>query len=528
MKLFGFRSDSIFKKFLAFIYYFLVVLFLGFALFSDPGFNTSIYDLFLYKISLVLIALAFLVSPLLLSNFKIKGKTYKLKSKPVRVAVFVITFFFFFGGSFLVNLGHSDDYNVKFQQHFNDFKEELGSFAINFFDKVGLSDAFSAFSFDDSLEQSDTPVATGALLKVNYIDVGQGDSIFIEMPDETTMLIDAGESYEATTVIDYINSLGYTKIDYVVATHPHSDHIGGMQEVIENFEVGNIYMPKAASTSKTYENLLDTIADRGLTIKTAKAGLKIIDKDQLLVEVLSPTKDTYSDLNNYSVVLKITYGANSFLFMGDAEKEVEEELVLDETIDVIKIGHHGSDTSSSEAFVEQVKSQVAIISVGEDNKYDHPVLEIVERWEEVGALIFETKDDGTIIAKSDGKNLEVTATASSKKYTSSGLTSDLLNDESSSNNSLEESLELISLNTSIKAGDPVNITVKGSPTTLYDISVIYSSGPSSSKDLYAKESDADGNVSWSFKVGNNTKPGNYEIIISSESQKATYQFTVVE
>ncbi len=528
MKLFGFRSGSIFKKFLAFIYYFLVILFLGFALFSDPGFNTSIYDLFLYKISLVLIALAFLASPLLLSNFKIKGKIYKLKSKPVRVAIFVITFLLFFGGSFLVNLGHSADYNVKFQQHFNDFKEDLGAFAINLFDKIGLSDAFSAFSFDDSLEQSDTPVTAGALLKVNYIDVGQGDAIFIEFPDKTTMLIDAGESYAATTVIDYIESLGYTKIDYVVATHPHSDHIGGLQEVIENFEIGNIYMPKVASTSKTYENLLDTIADRGLTIKTAKAGLKIIDKDQLTVEVLSPIKDTYSDLNNYSVVLKVIYGANSFLFMGDAEKEVEKELVLDETIDVIKIGHHGSDTSSSEAFVEQVKPKVAIISVGEDNKYDHPVLEIVERWEEIGAYIFATKDDGTIIAKSDGKNLEVMATASSKKYTSSGLTGDLSNNESSSNNSLEESLELISLNTSVKAGESVNIKVKGSPHTLYDISVIYSSGPSNSKDLYAKESDAVGNVSWSFKVGNNTKPGSYEIIISSGTQKATYPFTVVE
>ena len=156
-------------------------------------------------------------------------------------------------------------------------------------------------------------------LKVHFIDVGQGDSIFIELPNDEVMLIDAGESSEEEKVYNYITDLGYNNIDYVVGTHPHTDHIGGLEYIINNISVENIYMPKAVSTSKTYESLLNTISNKNLKVKVAKANVNIISSDNLSVFIIAPNSESYSNLNNYSAVIKIDYYNNSFLFMGDAE-----------------------------------------------------------------------------------------------------------------------------------------------------------------------------------------------------------------
>lgn len=244
-------------------------------------------------------------------------------------------------------------------------------------------------------------------LIIHFIDVGQGDSIFIELSNDQTMLIDAGESSKENIVFDYINNLGYSKIDYVVGTHPHTDHIGGLAYIINNFDIGNIYMPKATSTSKTYENLLNTILLKGLSIKTAKVGLNIYNKDNLKIEIISPIKDNYSSLNNYSAVVKITYKNNEFLFMGDAEELIENEINSDINVDLIKVGHHGSNTSSSQSFVNKVRPKYAIISVGEDNRYNHPHQEIVDRWYDVGAKIYRTDLNGNIVVKSNGIDITV-------------------------------------------------------------------------------------------------------------------------
>ncbi len=255
---------------------------------------------------------------------------------------------------------------------------------------------------DTSLEQAQKNV------KFHFLDVGQGDSIFIELNDNRTMLIDAGESEYAVTIISYIKKLGYSKIDFVVATHPHSDHIGGMEEVINAFEIGSVYMPKVSNNTKTFEGLLTAIQNKGLKINTAQKGVKILDEQDIGIDVLSPVNDSYSNLNNYSVVLKITYKDNKFLFTGDAEADAESEIADDVLCDLVKVGHHGSNTSSGSNFVKATKAKYAVISCGTDNKYGHPHTETVNRWQNLGAEIYRTDVNGNIIATSDGKNITVT------------------------------------------------------------------------------------------------------------------------
>lgn len=157
-----------------------------------------------------------------------------------------------------------------------------------------------------------TPVSeidkSGNPLTVSFIDVGQGDSTFIALPNGQTMLIDAGNPQDSGTVLNVIKKYGFSRLDYVVATHPHSDHIGGMAEVISAVDVGKLYMPKKSHTTKTFENLVNTIANKGLSINTAKAGVNILDEGSLRIDILSPVSDSYSDLNDYSAVVKMVYG----------------------------------------------------------------------------------------------------------------------------------------------------------------------------------------------------------------------------
>lgn len=243
----------------------------------------------------------------------------------------------------------------------------------------------------------------------HYIDVGQADAEFVEFPDGSTMLIDAGESKTAKDLIQYIKALGYDEITYVVATHPHSDHIGGMADVFGEFQVDNFYLPSAVATSKTFEKMLDAAENEGCPIIQAKAGVNIFDTGTVKADFLSPVSDKYKDLNDYSAAVKIVYDKNSFLFMGDCEKTAESELnPNDVRADVLKVGHHGSDSSSGEAFIAAVSPVYAVISVGENNSYNHPCSETLDTLEKYGAKIYRTDKDGTIVIYGDGNNYEVT------------------------------------------------------------------------------------------------------------------------
>lgn len=263
------------------------------------------------------------------------------------------------------------------------------------------------FNQNNNQNQNDYINTNNDLLKVHYLDVGQGDSIFIELPNNETMLIDAAETYQSENIINYLKNLNYQKIDYVIGTHPHTDHIGGLKDIINTFEIGKIYMPKVVSTTKTYESLLMAIKDKNLKINTAKAGTSIIDTDALKINILAPNNSTYTELNNYSVVTKITYGSTKFLFMGDAEKLSENEIKENVTADVIKIGHHGSNTSSSIDFIKKVNAKYGIISVGLKNKYNLPKEETITNWEKSGTKIYLTSTNGTIRASSDGTNIKI-------------------------------------------------------------------------------------------------------------------------
>lgn len=250
-------------------------------------------------------------------------------------------------------------------------------------------------------------VAGDEELIAHFLDVGQGDANIIELPNGEIMLIDAGIASYEDDIINYIEELGYEKIDYVVATHPHADHIGGMAEVIDAFSVGKIYMPKAVSTSKTYENLLMTIQNKGLSIKSGKAGVQILKTDDLEIAIVAPHKDYYSNLNNYSIVLKITYGDVSFLYTGDAEEESIEEITENIQADILKVGHHGSDTSTTKAFLDKVQPKYAVISVGNKNSYGHPANSTIKLLEEYTSNIYRTDFNGTIIISTDGINVDV-------------------------------------------------------------------------------------------------------------------------
>lgn len=250
--------------------------------------------------------------------------------------------------------------------------------------------------------------ATGSGLEVHFLDVGQADCIFIRQ-NGATMLIDAGNNADGPAVVRYLRDQGVIKLDTVIGTHPHEDHIGGLDEVILEFGAGSIIMPKVEHTTKTYEDLLDAISQKGLRVTAPVPGM-LLSVGDAQCTVLAPNSKTYDDLNNYSVVVRVTYGDTAFLLTGDAESLSEKEMMkngLPLKADVLKVGHHGSSSSSSAAFLRAVSPSVAVISVGKDNDYGHPSPQTVKRLKDVGSAVYQTCETGTIIAKSDGKTIKL-------------------------------------------------------------------------------------------------------------------------
>jgi competence protein ComEC len=244
-------------------------------------------------------------------------------------------------------------------------------------------------------------------LEVHFIDVGQADSILITTNNEY-MLIDAGDSSSKKTLIDYFNKLQISGFKHVVATHPHEDHIGSMDDVIGNYDIENFYMPDVLTTTKTFENMLDSLEAKSMTYKVPDVGEKFY-LGETIIEVLF-LDDDLNNLNDCSIVLRLTHGESSMIFMADASTLVEEEIMdgYDNIkSDLIKIGHHGSSYSSSLEFLEFINPKYAVISVGKNNIYKHPSNEILKRLEQNDIKVYRTDINGTIIFESDGEEIKL-------------------------------------------------------------------------------------------------------------------------
>lgn len=244
-------------------------------------------------------------------------------------------------------------------------------------------------------------------LQIYYFDVGQADSTLI-INNGHSILIDAGNNEDGEKLVTYIKEeLNITTIDYVVGTHPHEDHIGGLDDIINNFNIKEVYLPEAMTTTKTFEDVLDAIANKELSITVPTIGetFKLGEADFEVIYTGTGEKD----LNEASIILRMIFGNKTYLFTGDTTEEVEETILNSNIdIDVLKVAHHGSKYSSSEEFLNIATPEYAIISAGEGNSYGHPEPETLTRLKKHTNNIYITKDLGTILLTSDGKTITIT------------------------------------------------------------------------------------------------------------------------
>jgi beta-lactamase superfamily II metal-dependent hydrolase len=265
------------------------------------------------------------------------------------------------------------------------------------------SDIFSETGLRNISSTKDQPFT------VHFIDVGQGDCIFIKTQKDN-ILIDAGERGNSETVIRYLHNLNVSKLDYVIVTHPDSDHIGSMPEVIDAFDVSNIIMSRIKKenlpTTKIFEKLLVTIKASNAKVYAANSGDQYT-LGNTAITILGPVSQS-DELNNMSVVIRIVYGKTSFILTGDAEFKEENDIIRKYGTlksDVLKAGHHGSRSSSSAEFLNRVKPQIVVISCGKDNPYGHPNIEALDRFSAIGANVYRTDKLGTIVIGSNGEKL---------------------------------------------------------------------------------------------------------------------------
>lgn len=247
-------------------------------------------------------------------------------------------------------------------------------------------------------------------MDVHFIDVGQADAILV-LDGDKTMLIDTGDNKNSSRekLITYLENLNITKIDYLILTHPHADHIGGAPQVITGFDVENCILPRVVKTTKIYEDTLYALADREVNVIAPKSG-EVYTLSEAQFKILAPNSEEYDDWNDYSVVVKLVFGERSIMLTGDAHVESESEILqkyskseLD--ADVLKVGHHGSSTSSGEEFLDAVTPSYAIISCGEGNEYGHPHTETLEKLSEREIPVYRTDERGTVVLHTDGQEI---------------------------------------------------------------------------------------------------------------------------
>jgi competence protein ComEC len=369
------------------------------------------------------------------------------------------------------------------------------------------------------------PVQANQPFRVHFIDVGQGDSILIQTTDGKNVLIDGGDT--DTGVVSYLKSVGVQQIDLMIATHPHADHIGGLVQVLRAFPVSKVVTNGQAYTTSVYEDFLDAIASSKAEYAEVKRG-DMLQVGTLKMNVLSPVALTDPDLNENSIVLRFSDGRTTYLMMGDAGANTEAALLasgMPLKANILKVGHHGSTSGSTPAFLQAVAPKVAVYSAGVNNPYGHPALQTIKSLTQVGATIYGTDVNGTVLVKGSAQGYQVdtqkteqgaipTATfrpvATSAPVTLAPATG----------------LEIMSVTSPVAKGAFARLVAQTSPGASCSITVYYKSGPSQAAGLDQKKADAQGVVAWSWKVGTKTTSGTWPIYVQCGSFTDSTEFTV--
>lgn len=355
-------------------------------------------------------------------------------------------------------------------------------------------------------------ISSSSPFKVYFFDVGQGDSTLILSPDGQTALIDGGDS--GTGVVQYLQNLGVQRIDLMFATHPHADHIGGLVDVLNAMPVSKVVTSGEINTTSVFERFLDGIDKAGAEYVEAKRG-DSIPFGSINFQVLNPAHSSSDNLNNSSLVLNIKIGKTTFLFMGDAEREIESELLasgqpLD--ADLLKVGHHASKSSSSPAFLSAVSPETAIYFAGIGNSYGHPAQQTISALQAVGATVYGTDQLGTILVTVSLDGYQVSSERQQPAATPVVVvpvapTTTIVPAGGGG-------LTIHSVTSPVSKGSAAVLTAQAAPGAACTITVYYKSGPSKAQGLEPKTVGADGKVSWTWTVGARTSSGNWRIVVS--------------
>lgn len=356
------------------------------------------------------------------------------------------------------------------------------------------------------------PSTTNSLL-FTFLNVGQGDSTLIQMSDGKTVLIDGGESDNG--IVSQLQALGVQRIDLMIATHPHSDHIGGLVQVLQNFPVSKVVTSGQSHTTSVYEHFLDGIFSAQAEYIEVKRG-DVISLSGVDFQVLNPPNFNNSDLNENSVVLQFKVGQTTFLMMGDSGADTEASIIsagLLQKVDILKIGHHASTSGSTLAFLNMIQPKIALYSAGINNQYGHPDPQIITSLASVGATVYGTDKNGAITIQGDQNGYTINA---SQALTTAPLPlpTSIIPIIPIIPPAGTGALEIVSITSPISKGANATLTAQTSPSASCSITVYYKSGPSKAAGLDPKTASPAGLVSWTWKVGAKTTSGNWPIEVT--------------
>jgi competence protein ComEC len=373
-------------------------------------------------------------------------------------------------------------------------------------------------------ETLSSPLPSENPLRIHFIDVGQGDAILLQTPNGQTMLIDGGDTN--TGIVQYLQSVGIQRIDLMIATHPHADHIGGLVQVLQAFPVAKVLTNGQLTTTTVYEHFLDAIASS----KAEYAELKrddLISLDGIDFRALNPANLTNPDLNENSIVLLFTYGKTTFLMMGDSGANTEADLLaanLLSKVNILKVGHHGSSSGSTPAFLAVIKPDVAVYSAGINNSYGRPAPQTIAALKAAGATVYGTNKNGTIIVTANLNGYTISLAKGSATSASTPTGGPTITPTQTV--PAAGGLVIVSVTSPVSRGASATLTAKTSPNAICSITVHYKSGPSSAKGLFPKSADAGGMVSWTWTVGAKTTLGTWPIDVTCGGITQSTTFTV--